>query len=145
MQEDPPGSGIWAQKCVVGTSKPCTLPPVPQLCEDPNAFDPGAGVQYLCYQINVTEAECPKGCGVSQHDGVPYCSCSASDDASCRQQLPGEIHSVIALEGGGARRLLASCAGWGSRWEGRQGADEGTFSGWMWQERRRADGARVWR
>ena len=93
MQEDPPGSGMWVQKCVVRTSKPCTLSQGGTLCEDPNAFDPEAKIEYLCYQRNVTEVECPKDCYPSQHDGVQYCSCIASDDTSCREQLPGEIHA----------------------------------------------------
>ena len=80
----------YADRCCGGGPSKC---PVPQLCEDPKAFDPGAKIEYLCNQRDVTEVECPKDCNPSQHEGVHYCSCIASDDTSCREQLPGEIHA----------------------------------------------------
>ena len=133
-----------AAKCCGGGPSHC---PAPQLCEDPAAFDPSAGFEYLCYHWGLAAAECPTGCYSSQHDGTDYCSCPVSDDASCVALLPGEIPRldiccVCACEGTGPRARDTVC--WvRERAGGGHGADEGTRFGWLWQEPRRAGGARA--
>ena len=110
MQEYPPASGVWIPKCTAAGSGTgggsCTLSGgTTQLCEDPKAFDPAAGYEYRCYQIGMTEADCTdKGCYSSEHDGVMYCSCPASDAESCATMLPGEVKGTCLSGHGSASR-----------------------------------------
>ena len=134
-----------AAKCCGGGPSYC---PAPQLCMDPAAFDPSAAVEYLCYQVGLAAAECPATCYPFQREGMDYCHCPASaDDASCAELLPGEIARldiccVCACEDKGPRARDTVC--WVRERAGRgHGADEGTRCGWMWQEPRRAGGARA--
>ena len=91
-----------AARCCGGGPSYC---PAPQVCEDPKAFDPAAGYEYRCYQIGMTEADCTdKGCYSSERDGVMYCSCPASDEASCATMLPGEVKGTCLSGHGSASR-----------------------------------------
>ena len=77
-----------AARCCGGGPSYC---PAPQLCEDPAAFDPSAGFEYVCYQMGLGAHQCPSDCYPSVHDGTDYCSCPVSDEASCAALLPGDI------------------------------------------------------
>ena len=108
-----------AARCCGGGPSYC---PAPQVCEDPMAFDPAAGYEFRCYKIGMPEAECTdKGCYSSQHDGVMYCSCPASDEASCATMLPGEATGTC-LSGRGIASRDSVRVSWtwdgGGGWEG---------------------------
>ena len=88
-------TSVAARCCSDGRSY-CPALPQPQLCMDPEAFDPSAQLEYRCYQLGFMDHECPAACKswVSEEDPHEFtCWCDVSDSLTpkeeCAALLPG--------------------------------------------------------
>ena len=91
-------TSVAARCCSDGRSY-CPALPQPQLCMDPEAFDPSAQLEYRCYKTGlVTQDECPAACTYHPwHDGSGKATCectfyvsdSLTPKEECDTLLPG--------------------------------------------------------
>ena len=86
-----------AARCCTDDQSYC--PPQPQLCKDPEAFDPSAQLEYRCQKTGlVTKDECPAACIAHESYDAPHeftCECtfyvsdSLTPKEECAALLPG--------------------------------------------------------